>query len=356
MEYYQKINDEKYFGVIYQITNCFDKKIYIGQTIKNIVDRFKEHKYSANKGSNLYLHNAMRKYGAEKFNIEIIDVANSKEELDALEQDYIYLLNSMAPNGYNLSVGGEGVQFHDAKFIENMKINNPGFRPEVRLLLSQKSKGRKFFYNPKTSQNYRILPDDIRIKEYELLPGRIMDDIIVSDETKARMSASAINRKATDVTKQKISEALRKRERKVETYEKAVLTRKQNYKEYHYYINNITGEVKTFKVDECIPEYFSKYHINDTKRKNISDSLKNKKHCYNPLTGEKKMADIDKLPAGFVFGHIGYANNEERNKKISESKKNKKWFHNPETAEKIQLKINEPIPAGFIAGMGHRKK
>jgi group I intron endonuclease len=86
---------------IYKITNIQNNKVYIGQTIRPITDRFNRHINDA-------LHNiidthfarAIRKYGKENFKIEEIDSASSQEELNQKEQHWIRYYDSVN-QGYN---------------------------------------------------------------------------------------------------------------------------------------------------------------------------------------------------------------------------------------------------------------
>ena len=94
----------KVYGVIYALidgTNGFE---YIGQTTKTAEERFKEHIYSPH-----YIGNAIRKHGEENFLIVTLKECYSKAELDFWEKYFIKSRNTMAPNGYNLTEGGEGV-------------------------------------------------------------------------------------------------------------------------------------------------------------------------------------------------------------------------------------------------------
>ena len=102
-------------GFIYKIINDVNDKVYIGQTITTIKERWWQHKYSVKKHSpNDFLHNAMEKYGFEKFNIEIIEnvYKNTKKDLkiilDEKEKFYINKFNSNDRNfGYNITPGGQ---------------------------------------------------------------------------------------------------------------------------------------------------------------------------------------------------------------------------------------------------------
>jgi group I intron endonuclease len=93
--------------IIYKITNMTNGKIYIGQTIRNLDVRKAEHKSSAlNSDKNYPLYNAMVKYGFDNFSFEVIDTAESTEQLNIAEQKWIAQLNTISPNGYNLENGG----------------------------------------------------------------------------------------------------------------------------------------------------------------------------------------------------------------------------------------------------------
>lgn len=94
---------------IYCITNKINNKKYIGSTIINPQIRFKQHVYNANH-ENTHQHNyplylAFRKYGLDNFNFEILFQDNcSEEEIRLKEQEYIILLNTLSPNGYNQTI------------------------------------------------------------------------------------------------------------------------------------------------------------------------------------------------------------------------------------------------------------
>ena len=98
-------------GYIYKITNLQNNKIYIGKTTTCIQERFSKHIYEANtpntKGCMFILHKAFRKYGINNFNIEQIEEIDNSL-LNDREIYWINFYNSMIPNGYNMTFGGEG--------------------------------------------------------------------------------------------------------------------------------------------------------------------------------------------------------------------------------------------------------
>ena len=86
---------------IYKITNTKNGKVYIGQTIRPITQRFHRHINDAiNNILDTHLARAIRKHGKENFIIEEIDSAKTQEELDKKEQYWIRYYNSIK-EGYN---------------------------------------------------------------------------------------------------------------------------------------------------------------------------------------------------------------------------------------------------------------
>ena len=103
------MEQERIIGYIYCITNKVNGKQYVGQTTQTIERRFIQHRSDARTGRrNSIIHNAIRKYGEENFTTEEIDSASSIDELCEKEIYWIAKLNTLTPNGYNLTEGGEG--------------------------------------------------------------------------------------------------------------------------------------------------------------------------------------------------------------------------------------------------------
>lgn len=89
---------------IYKIYNTKNNKIYIGQSV-NIKRRWTQH---INKIGidNSPLHNAMGYYGVDNFTFEVVEEC-LVEDLDTKEKYWIEFYNSIIPNGYNVSYGGQ---------------------------------------------------------------------------------------------------------------------------------------------------------------------------------------------------------------------------------------------------------
>lgn len=91
-------------GIIYMYTSPNGKK-YVGQTWDE-QKRKSDHKIIAKKS---VFHSAIKKYGFNKFKYEILHSnIRTQKELDRLEILEIQKNNSIAPNGYNIALGGYG--------------------------------------------------------------------------------------------------------------------------------------------------------------------------------------------------------------------------------------------------------
>jgi len=109
---------------IYKITNILNGKSYIGQSV-NIDRRIYDHFYrSQDENSNAYnapLHIAIRKYGKENFQWEVLQECTI-EEIDNLERYYIQKYNTLSPNGYNILEGGQKIRVASVHYCERCGI------------------------------------------------------------------------------------------------------------------------------------------------------------------------------------------------------------------------------------------
>ena len=150
--------------IIYKITNRINGKVYIGQTIHTLEQRWKQHLKNARNGVKTHLYSAIRKYGEENFEPEIICSADTKEELNLLETHYIQEYNSIDV-GYNMVDGGNNnvmfipyIKQHHKEVVSSEEIRRKVsegmkrkiakgefFTPEHRKHLSEAAKGNHNF-------------------------------------------------------------------------------------------------------------------------------------------------------------------------------------------------------------------
>jgi len=113
----------KCVGIIYKIKNKINNKIYIGQTIRSLIERIEDYK---NGLGNDYLNNSFKKYGFENFEFSIIDTAETIDELNQKEIYYIKLFNSTNKEiGYNQHSGGRNA-IPNEETLKKMSISHKG--------------------------------------------------------------------------------------------------------------------------------------------------------------------------------------------------------------------------------------
>lgn len=116
--------DVQITGHIYLIENKVLKKSYIGQAWSHrknkgkykpfgFEGRFREHISEAlcntKKKQCRYLNNSIRLNGKDTFTVSLLHEC-SLNELDTMEIYYIKIMNTLYPNGYNLTPGGKGAR------------------------------------------------------------------------------------------------------------------------------------------------------------------------------------------------------------------------------------------------------
>lgn len=135
-----KINNMKpKISGIYCITNKINGKKYIGCSI-DIHRRWWQHSNMNQNKHTSALRNALIKYGIDNFEFEII-MCCCKDYFSMWEKHYISFSGTVAPNGYNLTHGG------DAHII---------FSDETREKISKAHTGDKNgFYGKKHSEEFK---------------------------------------------------------------------------------------------------------------------------------------------------------------------------------------------------------
>lgn len=273
--------------IIYKSTNNITGKVYIGQTTQTLEKRVKNHIKESKTDKNRPFMFAINKYGSDNFTFEIIDSANNLDELNDKEIYWIGYYNSVSPNGYNITGGGQGKKMikteelgrriseglknsekwqkllKDNEFLKKREKNfiksskGKKFTPEHKEKIWKKNKERILGFNKSTSKKWIVVDKDnniIRITgKEEYFKSLAMDTGDVS-----RMSKTLIEGK--------------KRKRynghycfidngeSDETILKIVSKLDEFYNQEYKIYNRITQETKILKKDEvysfCITEKY----------------------------------------------------------------------------------------------------
>jgi group I intron endonuclease len=172
---------------IYLITNLLNSKQYVGVTKFSLEERFLQH---TKRG--FFLTEAIQKYGEQKFSIKLIEEVKIPEQAYELEIFYIKEYNTKAPNGYNLTDGGDGI-FGWQPTDE--------YRQECSERTKQLHKNKKIGMYGKNHTEKTKEKMSQSAKGNQNCLGRIL-----SEETKLKISASHKGKILSDSTKDKISE------------------------------------------------------------------------------------------------------------------------------------------------------
>lgn len=120
-------------GIVYCYTNKINSKKYIGQTLWE-KQRYNQHK---NCCEDSLFHRAVKKYGFDNFDYEILFESDKVEDLNQKEMEYIKVFNTLAPNGYNIDAGGRnnyhGEPEKDSKILMS-KAKGVLTEEEIRML------------------------------------------------------------------------------------------------------------------------------------------------------------------------------------------------------------------------------
>ena len=221
-------------GFIYKITNIITNKCYIGETKKNNPElRWNEHKSKIEKGIGCpALQDAVRKYGINNFKFQVLIICFDEDRY-RFEIEYIKKYNSIAPNGYNLTTGGEGGGFYGKKHTQEtidkiIKVSKQRYinNPQLKIDMSERQK---------------------IVMNTEEVRNKIKNGLKNSEKWKLAKENGLLgnnnNRKQTEETKAKISESIKKYFSNTNKNNKETIN-----KEKH---REIMAKSKGIKVQQC---------------------------------------------------------------------------------------------------------
>lgn len=169
--------------IVYKITNKINGKIYIGQTIGTLRNRWNSH--CRNKKFSL-ITVAINKYGRENFTIEEIAKCSSREELNMREAMFIYAFGSHNREiGYNIMEGGDNHTTHSAETKATISEKARNISDETRKKMSEAKKGKK--------------------QSPEQVAARIKTGRVWNEESKLKSSQKQKGRKLTEDHRMKLS-------------------------------------------------------------------------------------------------------------------------------------------------------
>lgn len=179
-------------GYIYLVTNRVNGKIYVGQHKKQQFD-------SSYKGSGNLIRQAIKKYGKDKFDVVMIDTADTKEELNQKEVFYIETLNCKDHNiGYNIADGGGGGNLNVECYWKHNEMPD-----EMKQKMSIAAKKR--YEDPEERRKCSENHADFSGEKHPMYGKHH------TEEARRKISEAAKSRKLSDETKEKKSKSLKER-------------------------------------------------------------------------------------------------------------------------------------------------
>ena len=93
---------------VYLVTNKVNGKKYVGKTSYPLSFRRYGHKSAHDRDRGSVLHKAISKYGWDNFDMKTLYECVDEREMNAVERALIAEYNTLLPNGYNVTTGGDG--------------------------------------------------------------------------------------------------------------------------------------------------------------------------------------------------------------------------------------------------------
>jgi group I intron endonuclease len=152
-------------GTIYSVLCKVTNKRYIGQTVRDVNVRWKEHITDSRNHPKTLLHKAIAKYGPSMFVVRSIEEDVSINNLDEREKYWISEFDTFN-NGYNLTEGGQGDSRGELSEESKDKIRQTHFG-------KVKSSGciEKVIQAHKSSGNYPKNPEGGRLHAKQKVRG-----------------------------------------------------------------------------------------------------------------------------------------------------------------------------------------
>lgn len=178
----------KSVGHIYCVTCLLTGKLYFGQTVAPIGDRWVRHLSSSKKGSNHKFHRAIRKYGAENFIVEEVLTVSAptkeilKKKLDYVEMRLIKRFNTKI-DGYNSTDGGDkgtvGLKMsEEAKKKISEAKRRENLSAEQRKKLSESKIGEKnpFYHRTHSEDSRKRISEKKRGENHHFFGKKFTDE------------------------------------------------------------------------------------------------------------------------------------------------------------------------------------
>jgi|AntAceMinimDraft_10_1070366.scaffolds.fasta_scaffold06500_3 group I intron endonuclease len=191
----------KKFHYVYVTTNLISSKQYVGDhSTNNLDDNYL--------GSGGVFRCAIKKYGRNNFEKEILEFFNTKQKAFNAQKKWINKFDTLSPNGYNISpMGGFGVKgFLTEESKKKIGIANKGKQPWLGKKHTIESKKKISDHTNNCGKNNPFYgkkhTEETKLKIKEKLTGKFREPF--SAEHKRKISISNKGKHHTNETKELI--------------------------------------------------------------------------------------------------------------------------------------------------------
>jgi len=195
-------------GCIYLVRNKVNGKGYVGKTIRRFRDRKRMHERDAERGIGFIFQRALRKYGFDAFEWKMVVEEDDEKELNELERLFIKRWNTKAPNGYNLTDGGEGASGWNPSEETRRKIG------VAHLGMKHTKEARAKIKAAHLCRMYKSHSEQTKRKISEAQKGRSYEELFGEEEAtrkKEKHRKARLGKRLSELTKRKLSRVMQGR-------------------------------------------------------------------------------------------------------------------------------------------------
>lgn len=181
-------------GTIYLVTNKLNGKQYVGQTVvaRNRV------------GHGNLIRQAYKKHGYRNFTYELIcGGIDDRPTLNYVERFWISVIDSKAPNGYNIENGGSSKGKVSEETKEKLRLAATGYKhteeAKAKIREAMKHRSPETLAKISAANKGRVVSDELKAR---IAAGNLGKKR--SEETRKNMSIAFTGRKASEETRAKL--------------------------------------------------------------------------------------------------------------------------------------------------------
>lgn len=327
-------NGKGKFGYIYLVTDTLHNKQYVGQHRGYKLDE----KYF---GSGQIIRSIIKKYGTDILKIEILDWADSQEDLSEKEIKYINEYNTLYPNGYNLTLRKQAIEPYTVKNVEETKQKLKQITTKLWQNEEYKQKQHSGLIKALSSDDYKQerakiafdlwKDDEYRKKQEEATKNKISNVDYIEH---LRNTSKALWQ--NEEYRSNVIEAIKKSTQTDEFRSKRSLQQKKLATNENYLKKLSEGVKRYYAQNPSTRDKVSEASKRHWKDENYREKIKkaNKAKWQDPEYREKMSAirsnrwkdeDYRKKMAN---ARATFINSESYRKKLSTAAKGKKWWNN----------------------------